>query len=114
MTKHAREDERPNTLDAVNAFTREVTLPTEWAHAVMAGRSELLRLAPLRGLTLAEVENVRDAIGTFMETNRALQDHCKTLAMKLDQLRDMLKGVVTVAEQAHDLAEFRQPLESYE
>lgn len=108
-----KEPSKSPVLKSWNELIEDVSLPNDFALALMSGRPELLRIVN-RPLSVEEARQVAHAMQVVMETNVALQRHCQEMA---DMVRDAygnLKGLTTKLGQLEDHANFRQPLEDDE
>jgi hypothetical protein len=100
-------------LDAVNALTESVTLPTDFSVALMSGRPEMVKMIRRpNGLNANETAQVANGFGVLLQTNQALQDHVKTMAEQIKQLHGALKGVMGKLDYINDLANFRNPVDT--
>jgi GTPase Era involved in 16S rRNA processing len=97
-------------LTASNGLTESIHLPTDFAIAVMSGRSELLKLIN-RPLSAAETVQVAHAMMVLMDTHRVLQVHAEQVAEQVEHLRGHAKGLLNKIDQIHDQACFRELIE---
>lgn len=104
-----KELSRPPILRSWNELIEDVSLPNDFALALMSGRPELLKIIN-RPLSVEEAQQVAHAMQVLMDTNVALQRHCRELADLVRDTYGNLKGVTTKLGRLEDHANFRQPL----
>jgi hypothetical protein len=99
---------RITKLEGPNFFTEAVSLPTEFAAAIMSSRPELLRAVKPRALNAEECDVLYKLISTLIETNMALREHAQEVAT---MTKGMLGGFTTVqrvGDQIEAFANFRE------
>jgi hypothetical protein len=102
-------------LDSWNALTEEVTnLPPEVGLALMSNRPELiLGMDEKRCLEVGKspeaIQGMLNLIRVLLETNRALQEHCETIAERSKHALSGLQSSINVLKNVEDLANFKEP-----
>lgn len=94
-------------LQGWNEFVQEVKVPTDLYAALLSNRPELVRLAPKRDMTAAEVTSLYELIYTLMETNEALRQHAQRVALLVKNWHQQFKGLATAGAQIERFANFK-------
>lgn len=89
-----------------NELTEEVAAPTAVAVALSTGRPEMLKLAPKGPSSAEETAALYNIIRVLMDTNQELQNHSKSLADRMADLRRQLRGVGRKFDELFNLANF--------
>ena len=98
-------------LDAWNAFTEAMNVPSEFYPALQTGRTELLKLVQARPLTADECQQVFNMIRILIETNQALQAHASELANQVEIWAEQWKGLYRKVDEIKAFAQFETPVD---
>ena len=95
------------SLESWNSFVRELNVPNDFIPAIAASRSELLRAVKPRAMSEEEAKVVFELVAGLIDTNIALRAHAQELATLVMNWQKMSRGMMTVAGQISDFANFR-------
>ncbi len=85
----------------------DVSLPADFAAALVTGRSELLKIVTPRTLSVDECRALYHAFGVMIEHNMLLRRHCEEVAKITDNMAGTIAGVQSVIRQIQQFANFK-------